>query len=114
MKVRKSLPEGRVVTEVGLLLTRWPPVLAYVDVTLWNTIVVHDLRLLERQDGTRVLLMPRLQSSDGQWVTMAHPIREDARAEIERVVLSLYDEASTAREMSRALARRTVETPALS
>ena len=59
MKVRKSLPEGPMVTEVGLLLTRRPPVLAYVDVTLWNTMVVHDLRILERQDGTRVLLMPR-------------------------------------------------------
>jgi DNA-binding cell septation regulator SpoVG len=114
MKVRKSLPEGPMVTEVGLLLTRRPPVLAYVDVTLWNTMVVHDLRLLERQDGTRVLLMPRLQSSDGQWVTMAHPIREDARFEIEQIVLKLYDEAASARESSRAAARRTVETPALS
>jgi DNA-binding cell septation regulator SpoVG len=45
---------------------------------------------------------------------MAHPIREDARFEIEQIVLKLYDEAASARESSRAAARRTVETPALS
>lgn len=114
MKVRKSLPEGPMVTEVGLLLTRRPPVLAYVDVTLWNTMVVHDLRILQRQDGSRVLLMPRVQSSDGQWVTMAHPIREDARSQIEQIVMALYDEAARARETSRPTALRTMETPALS
>ncbi|MCA9754354.1 MAG: septation protein SpoVG family protein [Candidatus Eisenbacteria bacterium] len=102
MKVRKKFPQGPMVTEVGLLLTRRPPLLAYVDVTLWDTMVVHDLRILERQDGTRVLLMPRLQSTDGQWVTMAHPIREDARSEIETLVLRLYDEAARARDAARA------------
>jgi DNA-binding cell septation regulator SpoVG len=114
MKVRKRFRKGPMVTEVGILLTKRPPLLAYVDVTLWDTFVVHDLRILERQDGTRVLLMPRLQSSDGSWVTMAHPIREDARAEIERLVLELFEEAQRLREASRPTSQRAVETPALS
>lgn len=114
MKVRKRFPQGPMVTEVGILLTKRPPLLAYVDVTLWDTLVVHDLRLLERQDGTRVLLMPRLQSTDGSWVTMAHPIREDARAEIERFVLGLYEEACRLRDASRPTSQRSLESPALS
>ncbi|MCA9728571.1 MAG: SpoVG family protein [Candidatus Eisenbacteria bacterium] len=86
------------VTEVHLQLTRRPPVLAYVSVTLWGCVAIHDLRLLERHDGTRVVLMPRQQSSDGTWSTIAHPVREDVRAEIERKVLYSYSRATAGRE----------------
>lgn len=113
MKVKVQTGQT-LVTEISLHLTRRPPILAFVDVTLWNTIVVRDLRLLERQDRTRVLLMPRLQGSDGQWVTMAHPIREDTRAEIEAVVMDQYRQAEMRRRLERHRRERPVETPALS
>jgi DNA-binding cell septation regulator SpoVG len=68
------------VTEVHLQLTRRPPVLAYVSVTLWGCVAIHDLRLLERHDQSRVVLMPRQQLSDGTWSTIAHPVQEEVRA----------------------------------
>ena len=71
--------ETRLVTEVRLQLTREPPILAFVSVTLWGALVVHDLRILERRDGTRVVLMPRAQSQDVRWSTIAHPIRQPTR-----------------------------------
>jgi DNA-binding cell septation regulator SpoVG len=90
------------VTEVHLQLTRRPPVLAYVSVTLWGCVAIHDLRLLERHDETRVLLMPRQQSSDGTWSTIAHPVREEVRAEIERKVLLAYERAIAGRKVRTA------------
>lgn len=86
------------VTEVHLQLTRRPPVLAYVSITLWGCVAIHDLRLLERHDGSRVVLMPRQQLSDGTWSTIAHPVREEVRAEIERKVLLSYERAITGRQ----------------
>lgn len=82
------------VTEVRIQLTREPPILAFASLTLWDVIVVHDLRLLQRRDGTRVVLMPRLPNVDGTWTTIAHPVREDTRREIERAVLEAYARAA--------------------
>lgn len=89
------------VTEVHLQLTRRPPVLAYVSVTLWGCIAIHDLRLLERHDQSRVVLMPRQQLSDGTWSTIAHPVQEEVRAEIEHKVLLSYERAIAGRHAVR-------------
>lgn len=79
------------ITEVRLQLTKEPPILAFASITLWNAFIVHDLRLLERRDGTRVVLMPRCQAQDGHWSTIAHPVREETRRAIERAVLRAYE-----------------------
>lgn len=102
------------VTEVHLQLTRRPPVLAYVSVTLWGCVAIHDLRLLERHDGTRVVLMPRQQLSDGTWSTIAHPVREEVRAEIERKVLLSYERAIAGRKAAHpSVSAPAVPTPVL-
>jgi stage V sporulation protein G len=80
------------ITEVRIQLTKEPPILAFAAITLWDAFVVHDLRVLQRHDGSRVVLMPRLQNPDGQWSTIAHPIREDARRKIEETILRAFDE----------------------
>ena len=86
------------VTEVRIQLTAQPPILAFVSVTLWDAFVVHDLRVLERQDGSMVVLMPRLQASDGRWNTIAHPICEEGRLAIRDAVLTAYGDAVARRE----------------
>ncbi len=91
MKKVYTFSTSELVTEIRVQLTRRPPILAFIDITLWGTMVIHDLRVLERNDGTRVLLMPRIQASDGSWSTIAHPIREKARKTIEESVLSCYE-----------------------
>ena len=82
------------VTEVRIQITREPPILAFVSVTLWGAFVVHDLRILRRRDGSRVVLMPRQQAPDGSWSTAAHPIKEETRLAIEKSVLRAYEEVS--------------------
>jgi stage V sporulation protein G len=90
----EELDQQPLVTEVRIQLTREPPILAFAAVTLWGVLVVHDLRILQRRDGTQVVLMPRLRGPDGAWTTIAHPIREDARLTIERCVMQAYEHAS--------------------
>jgi stage V sporulation protein G len=85
-------PSQPMVTEIRVQLTKEPPILAFVAITLWDVFVVHDLRVLQRHDGSRVVLMPRLQAPDGKWSTIAHPIREPARLAIEEAVLRAFEE----------------------
>ncbi len=88
------------VTEVRIQLTQEPPILAFASVTLWGAIVVHDLRLLRRRDGSRVVLMPRLKAPDGSWSPVAHPVREDARKRIEDCVIHAFEDLVTRRRQS--------------
>ena len=94
MQATNETPERPpLVTEVRVQLTREPPILAFITITLWNALVVHDLRILERRDGSRVVLMPRVRGTDGSWTTMAHPINEATRKAIEAAILSAYERA---------------------
>jgi stage V sporulation protein G len=79
------------VTEVRIQLTREPPILAFVAVTLWDTLVVHDLRILQRRDGSTVVLMPRIKGPDGNWSTVAHPVNEETRCRIEQCVMQAFE-----------------------
>jgi DNA-binding cell septation regulator SpoVG len=90
----KSTP---LVTEVRIQLTREPPILAFATVTLWDALVVHDLRVLQRRDGSVVVLMPRMPSPEGGWTTVAHPVREETRLEIEEIVIQAYEKERAAR-----------------
>jgi DNA-binding cell septation regulator SpoVG len=85
------------VTEIRIQLTKEPPILAFASVTLWDAIVVHDLRVLQRRDGTTVVLMPRLPNPEGGWTTVAHPVREATRREIESLVVAAYEKEKAAR-----------------
>jgi DNA-binding cell septation regulator SpoVG len=84
------------VTEVRIQPTREPPILAFASITLWGLLVVHDLRILLRRDGSTVVLMPRMHSPEGGWTTVAHPVNEETRVAIETAVLSAYAQARAA------------------
>jgi stage V sporulation protein G len=85
------------VTEVRIQLTREPPILAFASVTLWDALVVHDLRVLQRRDGSVVVLMPRMPNPEGGWTTVAHPIQEETRRQIEETVVQAYEKERAAR-----------------
>ena len=87
---------GPLVTEVRIQPTREPPILAFASITLWGLLVVHDLRILLRRDGSTVVLMPRTHSPEGGWATVAHPVNEETRVAIETAVLSAYTQARAA------------------
>lgn len=100
------------VTEIRIRLTQNPPILAFVSVTLWGAFVIHDLRILERQDDSIVVLMPRVQGTDGQWSTIAHPICESGRLQIRREVLAAFAKTPAGRaRLAREVARRETAVP---
>lgn len=78
VRVRKVLPEGRMK--------------AIVSVTLDNMFVIHDVKVVEGNNGLFVA-MPSRKMPDGEFRDIAHPINSSARELIEVAVLRAYESA---------------------
>jgi stage V sporulation protein G len=64
---------------------------AYANVTLGGEFAVHGIRVMEREDGSLWVSMPRQKSaSDGTWRDVFHPITSEARERLHRAVLDAY------------------------
>lgn len=64
---------------------------ALVSITLDDVFVVHDLRVIEGNNGLFVA-MPSKRTSDGEFRDIAHPINSEMRREIRDAVMKVYDE----------------------
>lgn len=64
---------------------------AIVSVTLDDSFVIHDVKVVEGNNGLFVA-MPSRKTPDGEFRDIAHPITSSARALIQTAVLSAYDE----------------------
>lgn len=76
VRVRKLNPEGRMK--------------AIVSITLNDQFVVHDVRVIEGNNGLFVA-MPSRRTPTGEFKDIAHPISAETREEIQQAVLSAYD-----------------------
>jgi len=65
---------------------------AVVSVTFDNSFVVHDVKVVEGQNGLFVA-MPSRKTPEGEFRDIAHPISADAREYIQTAVLKAYQEA---------------------
>lgn len=65
---------------------------AIASITLDQEFVVHDVRLIEGNNGLFVA-MPSRRSPDGEFRDIAHPITARARQIIEDAVLAAYEQA---------------------
>jgi stage V sporulation protein G len=65
---------------------------AIVSVTLDDSFVIHDVKVIEGQNGLFVA-MPSRKMPDGEFRDIAHPICSSAREIIQNAVLKAYDEA---------------------
>ena len=72
---------------------------AVVSITLDNEFVVHDIRLIERQDGAYIIAMPHKKTPNGDTKDVAHPINGETREKIQKAILEAY-EAPEAEENS--------------
>src|SRR5699024_871719 len=64
---------------------------ALVSITLDESFVVHDLRVIEGNSGLFVA-MPSKRTPDGEFRDIAHPTNSAMRQEIQDVVMKVYDE----------------------
>jgi stage V sporulation protein G len=84
------------VTEVKVFPVSEDKLKAYVTITLDNSFVVRDLKIIQGKTGFFVA-MPSKKRKDGTYRDMAHPLNQETRQMIEDRVMAEYE-----REMSGA------------
>ena len=65
---------------------------AIVSVTFDNEFVVHDIKIIEGQNGL-FIAMPSRKTPDGEFKDIAHPINTETREKIQNSILKAYEEA---------------------
>ena len=65
---------------------------AIVSVTFDNEFVVHDIKVIEGQNGL-FIAMPSRKTPDGELKDIAHPINTTTREKIQTSILNAYEVA---------------------
>lgn len=63
---------------------------AKVSVTFENQFVVHDIKVIEGQNGL-FIAMPSRKTPDGEFKDIAHPINTETREQIQKAILDEYE-----------------------
>ncbi len=66
---------------------------AVVSVTFDNEFVVHDIKVIESQNGM-FIAMPSRKTPDGEFRDIAHPINSSTREKIQKAILERYESSS--------------------
>lgn len=64
---------------------------ALVSITFESAFVVHDLRVIEGNNGLFVA-MPSKRTPDGEFRDIAHPINSEMRQHVQEEVMRVYEE----------------------
>jgi stage V sporulation protein G len=62
-----------------------------VSVTIDDTFVVHDIKIIESENGL-FIAMPSKKGSDGKFKDVAHPINTETRNMLQELILAKYKE----------------------
>lgn len=74
---------------------------AVISVTFDNEFVVHDIKVIEREEGL-FIAMPSRKTTEGEFRDIAHPINAATREKIQAVVLEKYKIALAEMEAAEA------------
>lgn len=66
---------------------------AVVSVTFDNEFVIHDIKVIESQNGL-FIAMPSRKTPEGEFRDVAHPINAAAREKVQKAILEKYESAS--------------------
>ncbi|KEI94484.1 septation protein spoVG [Clostridium botulinum A2B7 92] len=72
---------------------------AIVSVTFDNEFVVHDIKVIEGQNGL-FIAMPSRKTPDGEYKDIAHPINTETREKIQKSIIEEYERARMEEESS--------------
>jgi len=89
------------ITEVRISLRDDQKLKAFASITLEDCFVIRGLKIIEGKQGLFVA-MPSRKRKDGEYQDIAHPINNEARAAMERVVLKAYREETEKAKMAHA------------
>ena len=62
---------------------------AIVSITIDNCFVIHDLKIIEGEDGY-FIAMPSRKTSSGEYKDIAHPINTETRVELANALLEAF------------------------
>lgn len=65
---------------------------ALASMTIADEFVVHDIRVVEGQNGM-FISMPSRRKVNGEYIDIAHPITTGARQKVEAAILDAYGKA---------------------
>lgn len=65
---------------------------ALVSITFDDAFVIHDLRVIEGNNG-QFVAMPSKRTPDGEFRDIAHPIHSDMRQHVQEEVMRVYEES---------------------
>jgi stage V sporulation protein G len=65
---------------------------AIVSVTFDNEFVIHDIKVIEGQNGL-FIAMPSRKTPAGEFKDIAHPINTDTRQKMQEAILNEYESA---------------------
>lgn len=82
---------------------------AVISVTFDNEFVVHDIKVIEREQGL-FIAMPSRKSADGEFRDIAHPINGVTREKIQSAILEKYVVAAEEAEQQEETSNETLET----
>ncbi len=77
------------ITEITVTLRNEEKLKAFVNVTFDNQFVVRGMKVIKGANGYFVS-MPSRKMSDGSFRDIAHPINNDFRERVEKVILEEY------------------------
>ncbi len=78
------------ITEVKVFPVNEDRLKAYVSITIDNCFVVRDLKIIEGTGGLFVA-MPSKKRKDGQFKDIAHPLNQETREMVEKLVFEAYE-----------------------
>ena len=63
---------------------------AFVDIEINDSLLIKGLKVMDGKNGIFVS-MPRQKGKDGEWYEIIRPMAPEAKAKIEKVVLTAYE-----------------------
>ena len=70
---------------------------AVASVTFDNEFVIHDIKVIESQNGL-FIAMPSRKTPNGEFKDIAHPINTDTREAIQTAIIAKYNETDDSEE----------------
>ena len=64
---------------------------AVASITFDNEFVVHDIKVIESQNGLFIAMPSRKNPTNGEFKDIAHPINAETREKIQKAILEAYD-----------------------
>jgi len=84
------------ITDVNVrLINKESKMKAVASITIDDVFVVHDIKIIDGDKGF-FIAMPSRKSQDGEYRDIVHPINQETRSYLQKLILDKYEEVLSA------------------